>query len=300
MARNVRKKMASSATLYIFDVNREACEKFVRNVGSLGPIEVASSAKELTTRSATVISMLPMDAHARAVYLDQETGVIAASKNRDRLILECSTVNVATTRDIGHKIMDAGVGMYVDAPVSGGVKGAEDGTLSFFLGHADPVARRVRDVVGWMGADDRINVCGGLGSGLVCKIVNNYIGLTNIAVAAEGLAFGLRSGVDKHILYQCIKGSSGDSWALNFANPVPGIVPGSASSRGFKAGFTSRLCAKDINMAINAAHQVGIKPNLGEVAVKYFERADQDPRTAVSSASQLISAQAADIDDALC
>lgn len=291
MAGNVRRKMPDSATLHIYDVNDEACKRFEAKFGSYGPIKIASSSKELASQSATVISMVPMDQHAQSVYLDPDHGVIAASRNPDRLVLECSTINVTTTQDIGQQIMGAGVGRYIDTPVSGGVRGAEAGTLSFFLGHAagsDPIAQRARETVAWMGAAERINFCGGLGNGLVCKIVNNYIGLTNLVVAAEGLAFGLRHGVDKDALYKCIKGSSGDSWALNFSNPVPGIIPESASSNGFKAGFTPRLSAKDIKMGIKAAQHVGIDPKMGEISVKYYERADKDPRTTVRPSNLLV------------
>ncbi|RVX73587.1 hypothetical protein B0A52_02475 [Exophiala mesophila] len=284
MAANVRKKMPSSSTLYVFDVNTEACRRFQTNFASHGPIEIANAAKDLASQSSTVISMVPMDEHARAVYLDPENGVIAASKDPNRLLLECSTINVTTTQDIGRKVFDAGVGTYVDTPVSGGVRGAEAGTLSFFLGYkatdnGDHFSKRILSVVEWMGAADKINFCGDLGLGLVCKITNNYIGLTNIVVAAEGLAFGLRHGVDKGILYKCIKASSGDSWALTFSNPVPGIIPESASSNGFKAGFTSRLCAKDLGLALQAAREVGIRPKMGEISLKYYEEADKDPST---------------------
>lgn len=286
MAGNVRKKMSSSTTLHIFDVNNEACKNFETQFSGYGPVNIAASSKELASRSSTVISMVPMDEHAQSVYLDPSTGVIAANPDDNRLILECSTINIATTQDIGRQIMKAGVGHYIDTPVSGGVRGAEAGTLSFFLGHSvftDSTGRRASEIVSWMGAAERINFCGSLGDGLVCKIVNNYIGLTNLGVAAEGLAFGLRHGVEKDVLYNCIKGSSGDSWILNFSNPVPGMVPESASSKGFKAGFTSRLCAKDIKLGIKAAQRVGIDPKMGEISMKYFEEADQDPKTTVSS-----------------
>ncbi|KEF54033.1 uncharacterized protein A1O9_09828 [Exophiala aquamarina CBS 119918] len=291
MAGNVRRKMSSSATLHIFDVNIEACRRFQSTFERHGHIDIARSSKDVAEQSAILISMVPMDQHAQSVYLDPDVGVIAASKRPDRLILECSTINITTAQGIGQRIMNADVGQYIDSPVSGGVRGAEAGTLSFFLGHiagTDSITQNARETVSWMGSADRINFCGRLGDGLVCKIVNNYIGLTNLVVAAEGLAFGLKHGVEKHTLYKCIKGSSGDSWALNFANPVPGIVPESASSHGFKAGFTSKLCAKDIKLGIKAAQQVGLDPKMGEVSVKYYERADEDPRTAVSLSRHML------------
>lgn len=287
MAGNVRKKMAESATLHIFDVNNAACQRFVEKFSDFGSIIIASSSREVACSSTTVISMLPMDQHVRAVYLDKEAGVIAAPTDPGRLILECSTIGITTAQEVGEQIQKAGLGTYVDTPVSGGVGGAEAGTLSFFCGHSgaidtEAVAKRIRHTVAWMGASERIHFCGHLGAGLASKIVNNYIGLSNIAVAAQGMAFGLRHGIDKDILYKCIKGSSGDSWVMDFAQPAPGIVAKCASSNGFRAGFTPRLCVKDITMGIKAAQQVGIDATMGEVAVKMFEKADQDLRTTVS------------------
>ncbi|EXJ70660.1 uncharacterized protein A1O5_05650 [Cladophialophora psammophila CBS 110553] len=287
MAGNVRKKMEGSATLHIFDVNGVACQRFVEKFCDFGSIRIASSSKEAANNSATVISMVPMDQHCRAVYLDHETGVIAARADQNRLILECSTISITTAKEIGNAIMEAGRGRYIDTPVSGGVGGAEAATLSFFCGYPnsadqDPLAQRVKDVVGWMGATERINFCGFLGAGLVSKIANNYMGLCNLAVAAQGMAFGMRHGMDKETLYRCIKGSSGDSWVLDFSQPVPGIVARSASSNGFRPGFTSRLCLKDISMAIKAAQEVGINATMGGTALKEYEKADQDPRTTVS------------------
>lgn len=190
-------------------------------------------------------------------------------------------------KEIGEQIVKAGVANYVDTPVSGGVAGAENGTLSFFCGYSatvdtDPIAKRLKNTVAWMGSSERITLCGSLGAGLVSKIVNNYIGLSNIAVAAQGMAFGIRHGMDKEMLYKCIKGSSGDSWVMDFAQPVPGLIAKSPSTNGFRPGFSSRLCVKDISLGIKAAQEVGIDASMGEMAVKIFEKASQDPITAVS------------------
>ncbi|GAD93963.1 3-hydroxyisobutyrate dehydrogenase, putative [Paecilomyces variotii No. 5] len=281
MAGNIRKKMPATATLHIYDVNRAACHEFVQKFSALGPIEIRKTSKEVAARSKTVLSMVPMDAHARTVYLDGKNGVIGAPVDSDRLILECSTISVTATKEIGAEIIKSGIGHYVDTPVSGGVTGAEAGTLAFFCGAPgdDPLVTRIRDVVSWMAKAERINFCGGLGTGLVSKIVNNYMGLTNIAVAAQGMAFGLRYGMDPKTLYKCIKGSSGDSWAMDNAQPAPSIHANSPSSNGFQPGFATHLCIKDLSLGIKAAQEVGIDASLGETAVKLFEKANQDPRT---------------------
>jgi 3-hydroxyisobutyrate/3-hydroxypropionate dehydrogenase len=286
MAANVRKKIPASSILHIFDVNQAACDGFVAQHSQYGPVRIASSSRELAEVSDLIISMVPMDKHAEAVYLE-ESGVIAAKPSANRLVLECSTISVEQTRKIGKKIMDAGVAHFVDTPVSGGIWAAEAGTLSFFCGYPDTseisdTGKRILTTLGYMGASERITLCGNLGAGLVTKTVNNYIGLTNLAVAAQGLAFGLRHGVDAETLLDCVKGATGDSWVMRTIPPVPGLNPKSPASNGFKPGFTAQLSAKDISLAIKAAHQVGVDPSLGEVAVKMFQEAAEDPRTKAS------------------
>lgn len=118
MATNVRKKMSPKSTIYINDVNVDACERFVRELQSHGPVEIVSSAKEAATRAPVLISIVPAAEHVRQVYLDAENGVIAAPQNPNRLLLESSTIDVDSQREIGRAIRDAGVGSYYDAPVS--------------------------------------------------------------------------------------------------------------------------------------------------------------------------------------
>lgn len=118
MATNVRKKLSPKSTMYINDVNADACSRFVKELQSYGPIEIVSSAKEAATRAPILISIVPAAQHVRQVYLDKENGVIAAPKDPNRLLLESSTIDVESQREIGGAIRDAGVGSYYDAPVS--------------------------------------------------------------------------------------------------------------------------------------------------------------------------------------
>lgn len=287
MAGNIRKKMAPTTTLHVFDVVAEACERFVKNFGQFGPIQIARTAREVAEKSQTVISMIPNGGNVKEVYLDPQDGVVAASKFADRLMLECSTIEVKVSQDIGHSIMDATQGLYVDTPVSGGVAGAEAGTLSFMVGfegahNSDPKRRRIQGILNSMGSPERITFCGKLGAGLVCKTVNNYIGLSNIVTTAQGMAFGIKHGVDKMTLYKCIKGSSGDSWVMDNAQPVPGIHAKSASTNGFRPTFAPRLCVKDVSLALKAAKETGIEASMGEAALKIFKTTNDDPRTTVS------------------
>ena len=238
----------------------------------------------------TLITMVPMDEHAREICLHPETGVVAAGPSKDRLILDSSTLSVSAAKDIGQQLMDDGAGIYIDTPVSGGAPGAEAGTLSFFCGsssssQSDLTVRRLKATLSWMSASERVILCGRVGAGLTTKLVNNYIALASLAVAAQGAAFGVRQGLDPQTLYQCVKGSTGASLVWNAMCPVPGVNPHSASSNSFKAGFSSRLGLKDISLAIKAGEEADIDVSMGRVASELYRQADQDPRTTVSLSS---------------
>ncbi len=118
MASNVRKNMPSNATLFVNDVYRPACDRFIAEFSSLGPIKIVESAKEAATKSKVVISIVPGAADVRKVYLDPDLGVIAAPSDPERLLLECSTIDSATTRDVGEKLIASKSGTYIDTPVS--------------------------------------------------------------------------------------------------------------------------------------------------------------------------------------
>ena len=118
MATNVRKKLPKNRTMYINDIDQSACERFVKETSSYGPVEIIKTAKETASKTSILISIVPASKHVKQVYLDKENGVIAASQSNDRLLLECSTIDVETTREVGKAIMDVGIGRYIDTPVS--------------------------------------------------------------------------------------------------------------------------------------------------------------------------------------
>lgn len=118
MAMNIRKKISKNATMYINDIDKKTCERFVSEAGGYGPIEVVQTAKEAASKSEILLSIVPASEHVRQVYLDPENGIIAAPQSETRLILEASTIDVDTTREVGKAITDARVGSYFDTPVS--------------------------------------------------------------------------------------------------------------------------------------------------------------------------------------
>lgn len=118
MASNVRKKMPGSSTLYVNDINTAACERFKTEYGSYGPIAIVSTAREAAETAKVVYSIVPGAVDVKKVYLDEQTGVIASKKDAERVLCECSTIDVKSTREVGEALAAKGLGTYVDTPVS--------------------------------------------------------------------------------------------------------------------------------------------------------------------------------------
>ncbi|KAK5164303.1 uncharacterized protein LTR77_009998 [Saxophila tyrrhenica] len=281
MASNIRQKLSPNSTVFINDVNPEACTRFLVEHRSNGPIEIVQTAKEAASKAPVLISMVPAPEHVQQVYLDKENGVIAAPPSKDRLVLECSTIDVDTQREVGNTIMDAGVGSYCDAPVSGGPRGAVAGTLAFMIGSPshDPRASQIHSIVSLMAASEKIFLCGALGTGAAAKISNNYLVSTFSIALSEAFAVGLKNGLDKYVLADVIRSSSGQSWVGEHMHPCPGVVEGAPSSDGYRPGFRHEMMVKDTMLGILAAEGVGVEPRMARTAVEMYRRAAGDGRT---------------------
>ncbi|KAF7189682.1 putative 3-hydroxyisobutyrate dehydrogenase, mitochondrial [Pseudocercospora fuligena] len=282
MAANLRRKMLQEATLYVNDPNAGACKRFVSEFNDHGPVEILGTAKEAAERAGTLLSMVPRPDDVRKIYLDPETGVIAAAPNTDlksTLLVDSSTIDPATTREVGEKLMKAGVGTYVDAPVSGGIARAADGGLAFMIGHPptpSPTQIRIQSLIQKMGNPEKVFFCGPLGSGLAAKISNNYLsGSFNVAIS-QAMSIGILSGVDPQTLYNVIKSSSGQSWMAENHQPVPGLVASAPSSRGWERSFGHAMMMKDLELGVAAAKEVGVEPTMGERALEMYQTAVED------------------------
>ncbi|KAL2825106.1 NAD binding domain of 6-phosphogluconate dehydrogenase-domain-containing protein [Aspergillus pseudoustus] len=280
MASNLRKKMDSSQTLFVYDVVRESCERFQGELGEYGPVEIVDSPAAGVDKSRTLVTIVPKSENVREVYLDGPGAVINATKG-DRLVLECSTIDVQTTREVGAKVAEAGLGMYLDAPVSGGPIGAANGTLSFLLGQSDEdtaTASRITQIVHMMANPGKVVFCGGLGTGLVAKICNNYLSFCNMLSIAESMSMGVRLGIDKHVLFKCISNSGGNSATFHNFQPCPGVIPHLPSSNRFKAGFRPFMIVKDLSLGVEAGAQAGVQTTMAEAALETYRKAMEDPR----------------------
>ncbi|CAA9957591.1 hypothetical protein PTT_17331 [Pyrenophora teres f. teres 0-1] len=289
MASNLRKKLPPASTLYINDINASALNRFVKEYSSYGPIIPVSTAREAATYSKVLVSIVPGAQDVKAVYLDEKNGVIAAGNNEERILLECSTIDVESTKEVGRRL--GGMGVYIDAPVSGGVPAAEAGTLAMLIGYPPPAAssvggtesqisKRLTNLLAMMGSPDKFFYLHTLGAGLTAKICNNYLSGTILLATAEAMATGVAHGLDPSDLYQVIKNSTGQSWMCDHVMPVPNVqkeywVP---SNSGYKPGFKTQMMLKDLGLGIESAKQVGVEPSMAAKALEVWEKAAKDER----------------------
>jgi 3-hydroxyisobutyrate dehydrogenase len=243
-----------------WDVVPAARERFVARGGRL-----AASAREAAAGE-IVITMLPAGPEVRAAYLD--AGGILGCARPGTLLIDCSTIDVESARTVAAAAAEAGFAM-LDAPVSGGVAGAEAATLTIMVGGAAEAFARARPILAAMGRT--IVHAGPAGNGQAAKICNNMIlGISMIAVCE---AFGLaeKLGLEAQTLFAVSAQSSGQCWALTSYCPVPGPVPAAPSNRDYTPGFTAAMMLKDLRLAQQAAGASGAATPLGAAAANLFQ-----------------------------
>jgi 3-hydroxyisobutyrate dehydrogenase len=244
------------------DVNPAAVEKLKAAGGAA--VDMAGVA---AARADVVITMLPAGQHVRDVYLS--AGGIVESANPGTLLIDCSTIDVATARDVAKAAEARGL-MMLDAPVSGGVGGATAGTLTFMVGGPAQAFARAEHILQQMGKT--IVHAGGPGNGQAAKICNNMIlGISMIAVS-EAFVLAEQLGLEHQKLFDIASKSSGQCWSLTTYCPVPGPVPTSPANRDYQAGFTAAMMLKDLKLSQEAAKAAGAVTELGANAAKIYSR----------------------------
>jgi 3-hydroxyisobutyrate dehydrogenase len=201
----------------------------------------------------------------REVYLGA-AGVLAAAGD-NTLLIDSSTIDVETARVVATAAGKQGL-LMLDAPVSGGVGGAQAGTLTFMVGGADQAFARAKPILEAMGKT--IVHAGGAGNGQAAKICNNMIlGVSMIAVS-EAFVLAEKLGLDAQKLFDISSKSSGQCWSMTSYCPVPGPVPTSPANRDYKPGFTAAMMLKDLRLSQAAAQAAGAATPLGAAAASLY------------------------------
>ncbi|MGO1181810.1 MAG: 3-hydroxyisobutyrate dehydrogenase [Micrococcaceae bacterium] len=232
-------------------------------------VTIAADIPGAVREADVVLTMLPSGAHVHEVYRGTEatgSGALDAAPP-GALFLDCSTIDVAEAQHAAEMVVQAGF-TAADAPVSGGVVGAEAGTLAFMVGGTEETFAAVHPLLEIMGA--RIVHCGGAGMGQAAKVCNNMLlGVTMIG-AAEAFVLGERLGLDHQALFDVISQASGQCWAVTTNCPVPGPVPGSPANRDYQPGFATALMNKDLGLAVQALESTGSAAPMGELAHQIY------------------------------
>ena len=211
-----------------------------------------------------VITMLPNGAILRQVAEEAVAHMAAGA-----LLIDCSTVDVESARFAAEAAQKAGL-LFVDAPVSGGIGGAQGGTLTFMAGGAEAAFEKAKPLFDIMG--QKAVHCGDAGAGQAAKICNNMIlGATMIATC-EAFALADKLGLDRERMFDVVSTSSGYSWSMNAYCPAPGVGPQSPADNDYKPGFAAELMLKDLGLSQQAAEMANADTPMGALAKELYTR----------------------------
>ncbi|KAF2143627.1 uncharacterized protein K452DRAFT_246885 [Aplosporella prunicola CBS 121167] len=277
MAKNLRAKLPKEDTLVVHDINKDATSRLVKEVGGKGGVKVADTVRQVAEESETVITALPEPIHVRSVYASmlKPPDLLRKGAAKERLFIDVSTVDPKTSHNVANAAYSSGQGKFIDAPMSGGVVGAEKGTLTFMIGAPPELVDRAKEILSMLGK--RVIHLGPQGSGLHGKLANNYLLMLNNIATAEAMNMGVQWGLDPKVLADMINTCTGKCWPSEVNNPVPGVIEGSPASRGYDGGFGVHLANKDLKLALQAAHDAQVKVGLGEHARDIYDAVEANP-----------------------
>ncbi|WP_448577765.1 3-hydroxyisobutyrate dehydrogenase [Thermaurantiacus sp.] len=261
-----------------FDLSEAALEK-----AEAAGCHAVPAAPDALEGAEMAITMLPAGSHVAAVW--RETLFDRAAPGS--LLIDCSTIDVATARELGAEAAARGFDA-VDAPVSGGVAAAAAGTLTFMVGGSDAAFARARPVLAAMGK--AVIHAGGSGAGQAAKTANNMLLAATMVATAEAFLLAQKLGLDPQRFYDIASVSSGQSWSMTSYCPLPGVGPESPADRGYEGGFASALMLKDLRLAMEAAQAVGASTPMGARAAELYEAFAADPARARLDVSAIIHA----------
>ncbi|WP_299030850.1 3-hydroxyisobutyrate dehydrogenase [uncultured Sulfitobacter sp.] len=221
-------------------------------------VAAANTAQAACEQADFVITMLPNGAILQSVAEQ----ILPAMKS-GAVLIDCSTVDVQSARDVAAKAAETGVG-FVDAPVSGGVGGAAGGTLTFMAGGTESAFTAAAPLFEIMG--QKAVHCGEAGAGQAAKICNNMILGATMVATCEAFALADKLGLERQKMFDVVSTSSGYSWSMNAYCPAPGVGPTSPSDNGYAPGFAAELMLKDLGLSQQAAEAVDADTPMGALA----------------------------------
>lgn len=245
--------------VHAFDLSADALAR-AKDAGCLA----FSTIQEAVAGVDAVVSMLPNGAIVDDVYEKNVFG----SAPKGCLLLDCSTIDVATARSVAADAAAKGYAM-VDAPVSGGIGAANAGTLTFMVGGSDGDFAKAEPILSAMGK--AVIHAGGAGAGQAAKICNNMLLGASMVATCETLAMAQKLGLDPQTFFDIASVSSGQCWSMNSYCPLPGVGPQSPADNDYQGGFATGLMLKDLKLAMEAAQSVGASVPMGHAAEALYQ-----------------------------
>ncbi|MDO6731431.1 3-hydroxyisobutyrate dehydrogenase [Marinovum sp. 2_MG-2023] len=227
-------------------------------------LTMAASAAEACAGADVAITMLPNGAILRAVAAE-----VIPALPQGAVFIDCSTVDVDSARAVAEQANAAGLGM-LDAPVSGGIKGAAEGTLTFMIGGDAEALEKTKGLFDIMG--QKAVHCGSAGAGQAAKICNNMILGVTMLGTCEAFAMADKLGLDRQAMFDVVSTSSGYSWTMNAYCPAPGVGPVSPADNDYKPGFAAELMLKDLGLSQDAAGACDADTPMGRLAHELYTK----------------------------
>lgn len=243
-----------------FDLSEEALAKAEK-----GGCLPAKSASEAVADAEAVVTMLPAGKHVRQVYEESIFGKAPPSA----ILMDCSTIDVATAREVIEAAQAAGYAM-VDAPVSGGIAAAEAGTLTFMVGGTEKAFTSAEPFLEIMGK--AVIHAGSPGAGQAAKICNNMLLGASMIATCETFVLAQKLGLDPQTFFDIASQASGQNWSMTSYCPVPGVGPETPADREYNGGFAAALMLKDLRLAMEAAKSVDSYTPMGSHAEELYTR----------------------------
>ena len=226
--------------------------------------ETFGNVRDAVVGADAVVSMLPNGGIVESVYENDVIGHAPTSA----ILLDCSTIDVATARKVARHAGTAGYAM-VDAPVSGGIAAANGGTLTFMVGGSAEAFARAESILSAMGK--AVIHAGEAGAGQAAKICNNMLLGASMIATAETFAMAQKLGLDLQTFYDISSKASGQNWSMTSYCPVPGVGPASPADNDYQGGFATALMLKDLKLAMEAAADVGAETPMGARAAALYQ-----------------------------
>ena len=262
MAKNISK---AGIEVNAFDLS----EKALIHAENLG-MSIKQDSKGVLEDIDALITMLPNGSSVEKIFLEDNLLEVI---NKRTLIIESSTISPGISKKISTIAKNHGISM-LDAPVSGGVKGAELGNLTFIVGGGQADLEKGLSLFKIMG--DKIFYAGESGSGQIAKLCNNMLLAVHMCGTAETLALGVNNGLDPVVLSEIMKNSSGGNWSLEKYNPYPGVMETAPASENYSGGFLNSLMLKDLKLASELALGSKSTTPMGKLAMQLYEEMMDD------------------------